>query len=190
MDEQADDGYYEQHQLQAPFCSNAWTYRQACGKTCKHTGLDSSEKNGWNTSDKVLLVILSAFAMTMVGLILRKRQKMSNKDALLEQAAMSAAGLQQPHVIGVCILVILVIAVFALLGLKNVTWAFLLVINTLLFGYLMKLTVDSGIATGEAVIGPDGQIIRTDSDDSSVDESTRESTMPRFGNIFTLPVIT
>ena len=46
----------------------------------------------------------------MLGLIVRKRQKMSNKDSLLEQAAMSAAGLQQPHVIGILVLIVIVVA--------------------------------------------------------------------------------
>jgi hypothetical protein len=88
----------------------------------------------------------------------------------LEQAAMSAAGLQQAHVIGIFVLIVIVITVFALLQLKNITWALLLLMNTALFGYLMKLTVDSGVSAGETVIGPDGTIIRqADSDDSSVE---------------------
>jgi hypothetical protein len=120
------------------------------------------------------VTILNLFAVVMLGLIVRKRQKMSNKETLLEQAAMSAAGLQPPHVIGIFILVVLVVAVFALLGLKDITWALLLLINTALFGYLMKLTVESSVATGETVIGPDGTILRQDSDDSSMEES-RES---------------
>mmetsp|Transcript_15548 Transcript_15548/g.35676 ORF Transcript_15548/g.35676 Transcript_15548/m.35676 type:complete len:123 (+) Transcript_15548:944-1312(+) len=104
----------------------------------------------------------------MLVAILQKRRHMSNKDALLEQAAMSAAGLQQAHVIGIFILFVLVVTVFALLGLKNITWALLLIINTVLFGYLMKLTIDSGVSTGETVIGPDGTVLRQDSDDSSM----------------------
>jgi hypothetical protein len=44
---------------------------------------------------------------------------MSNR-TLLEQAAMSAAS-WQPHLVGVFILVVLVIA-SAVLGLKNITW--------------------------------------------------------------------
>jgi hypothetical protein len=111
----------------------------------------------------------------MLIAILRKRQKMSNKDALLEQAAMSAAGLQQAHVIGIFVLIVIVITVFALLQLKNITWALLLIMNTVLFGYLMKLTVDSGVTAGETVIGPDGTVIRhADSDDSSVESSVRQ----------------
>ena len=189
MDEQADDQYYEVHQTQAPFCATAWNYRQACGRKCQHTGLES-ETDGWNTSDKVLLTILTLFALIMVGLIVRKRQSMSNKDALLEQAAMSAAGLQQPHVIGVSLLVVLVVAVFALLGLKNITWALLLLINTALFAYLMKLTVDSGVSTGETIIGPDGTIIRNDSDDSSTMESPTASNYRGITGMFTLPTLT
>ena len=113
---------------------------------------------------------------------------MSNKDALLEQAAMSAAGLQQAHVVGIVILVVLVIAVFALLGLKNITWALLLIMNTALFGYLLKLTVDSGVSTGETIIGPDGTIIRrTDSDESSTASSHGNN--PNNGT-YTLPTLT
>jgi hypothetical protein len=124
----------------------------------------------------------------MLGLIIRKRQKMSNKDALLEQAAMSAAGLQQPHVIGIFVLVVIVVLVFALLGLKNVTWALLLLVNTALFGYLMKLTVDSGVSTGEAVIGPDGTILRRDSDDSSVESASKQGSQRNAGT-YVLPTI-
>jgi len=183
-DDQVDDMYYENRQTQAPLCSTAWTYKETCNRKCQRTGLERNDKEGWNTSDKILLAILSAFGLIMLVTILRKRQKMSNKDALLEQAAMSAAGLQQAHVIGIFILVVLVVAVFALLGLKNITWALLLVINTVLFGYLMKLTVDSGVSAGETVIGPDGSIIRrNDSDDSSV-ASTADN---RNVGTYTLP---
>lgn len=105
----------------------------------------------------------------MLALIVNKRQTMSNKDTLLEKAALNAAGLQQPHVIGIFALVVVVIVVFILLGLKNITWALLLLINTALFGYLMKLTVTTSVGQ-EPIIGPDGEIIRpSDSDDSSVD---------------------
>ena len=167
-DDKIDDQFYENRQIEAPLCSTAWNYKETCNRKCQRTGLEPREKEGWNTSDKILLAVLSIFGLVMLVTILRKRQKMSNKDALLEQAAMSAAGLQQVHVIGIFILVVLVVAVFALLGLKNITWALLLIINTVLFGYLMKLTVDSGVSA-ETVIGPDGTIIkRSDSDDSSV----------------------
>jgi hypothetical protein len=107
--------------------------------------------------------------------IIRKRSKMSNKDALLEQAAMSAAGLQASHVIGMFVLAILVITVFALLGLKNITWALLLMMNTCLFGYLMKLTVDSSVGA-ESAITADGTAIprHEDSDEDSTDVSDDE----------------
>ena len=100
----------------------------------------------------------------MLLAIIKKRQKMSNKDALLEQAAISAAGLQQSHILGIFALLILVITMFALLGLKRITWSLLLMLNIFLFGYLMKLTVDGSVK--ETVIGPDGKIVeKEDSDD-------------------------
>ena len=78
----------------------------------------------------------------MLLAIINKRQKMSNKEVLLEQAAISAAGLQQSHILGIFALLILIITMFALLGLKKITWALLLMLNIVLFAYLMKLTVD------------------------------------------------
>ncbi|KAL3922569.1 MAG: hypothetical protein SGILL_002134 [Bacillariaceae sp.] len=169
-DDEIDDMFYENRQTNAPLCSTAWNYKQTCNRKCQRTGLEPREKDGWSTPDKILLAILAIFGAGMLGAILRKRQNMSNKDALLEQAAMSAAGLQQVHVIGIFVMIVIVITVFALLQLKNITWALLLIMNTALFGYLMKLTVDSGVSAGETVIGPDGTIIRpADSDDSSVE---------------------
>jgi hypothetical protein len=122
----------------------------------------------------------------MLIAIVQKRRSMSNKDALLEQAAMSAAGLQQAHIIGIFLLVVIIITVFALLDLKNLTWALLLIVNTVLFGYLMKLTIDSGVSTGETIIGPDGTIVRrVDSEDSSVDESSTPT-----GGSYMVPTLT
>ena len=101
--------------------------------------------------------------------IISKRQKMSHKDALLEQAAISAAGLQQSHILGSFLLLILIITVFALLGLKKITWALLLMLNIVLFAYLMKLTVDGSVK--ETVIGPDGKIVPdVDSDEEEEDD--------------------
>jgi hypothetical protein len=160
-----DDMFYENRKKVAPLCQTAWTNKEVCGRKCQRLG---AEKNnigeGWTPSDKVLLAILSAFGLILLGLIINKRIKMSNKDTLLEQAALSTAGLQQPHVIGIFILVVLIIAVFALLGLKNITWGLFLIVNTALFAYLMKLTVRSN----EPIVGPNGEIMRQDSDDSSL----------------------
>lgn len=185
-DDEIDDMFYENRKTNAPLCSTAWNYKQECNRKCLRTGLES--RDGWNTPDKVLLAILAVFGFGMLVAILTKRQKMSNKDALLEQAAMTAAGLQQAHVIGIFFMIIIVILVFALLQLKNITWALLLIMNTTLFGYLMKLTVDSGVSAGETVIGPDGTIIRlAESDESSVD-SIDNSTKNNAGT-YMLPTI-
>ena len=186
-DDQFDDAFFEQHQMQAPLCSTAWTYKQTCGSRCRKVGLQE-EKEGWNGPDKIMLGILVLFSAVMTGLILKKRQKMSSKDALLEQAAMNAAGLQTTHVIGMFLLITLVIAVFAALGLKEVTWSLLLGMNLGLFAYLMKLTYDS-MAQSDTLIGPDGEIFRRDSDDSSVEEESGEASSKPNGT-YQLPTIT
>jgi cobalamin biosynthesis protein CobD/CbiB len=104
----------------------------------------------------------------MLLTIIKKRQKMSNKDTLLEQAAISAAGLQQTHILGIFALLILIIVMFALLGLKKITWALLLLLNIVLFAYLMKLTVDGSMK--ETIIGPDGKIIENDDSEDEEDD--------------------
>ena len=113
----------------------------------------------------------------MLLAIIKKRQKMSNKDALLEQAAISAAGLQQSHILGIFALLILIITMFALLKLKKITWALLLILNVFLFSYLMKLTVDGSVK--ETVIGPDGKIVeKEDSDDEDDDDDDENPVSP------------
>jgi len=117
-DDDVDDRYFENKKKNAPLCSQVWMKKEICDKKCQRMGLEPKENQGWNNSDKVLLVVLSIFGAGMLISILKKRNKMSNKDALLEQAAMSAAGLQQSHVMCIFLLVILVICVFPSLVLK------------------------------------------------------------------------
>jgi hypothetical protein len=181
---EVDDGFYYARKTNSPICSVPWANRVTCDSKCQHIGMEKKQRVGFNSSDDVLLAILVTFGLIMVGLIIRKRNQMTNKDTLLEQAALSASGLQQPHVLGLFLLVVLVIAVFALLGLKNVTWTLLLIVDTVLFGYLMKLTIASSMKTPETVIGPDGTIFRTDSDDSSV-----ASNGPQTAGTYSLPLI-
>ncbi len=107
----------------------------------------------------------------MLAVILKKRSKMAKKDTLLEEAAMSAAGIQQTHVIGTFVLVLMVIILFGLMGLKTITWTFLLLLNLVLFSYLMKLTIDSGL---NAPVGPDGEPIGDDSSDEEDDDDDYE----------------
>merc|ERR1712154_371803 len=102
---------------------------------------------------------------------------MSNKEALLEQAAMTAVGLQQTHIIFIFILTIVVIIIFASLCMKDITWTMLLAMNIVLFAYLLKLTVDSG---NSCIMNPDGTIQRVDSDESSYTSATSKSVPNKF----------
>mmetsp|Transcript_40621 Transcript_40621/g.85016 ORF Transcript_40621/g.85016 Transcript_40621/m.85016 type:complete len:375 (+) Transcript_40621:269-1393(+) len=175
-DDEIDDQYYVNKQTNAPLCSAMWMYKEECNVKCQLTGKASTDTDGWNKADKVLLSILSLFGFGMLLAIIKKRQKMSNKDALLEQAAISAAGLQQSHILGIFALLILVITMFALLKLKKITWALLLILNIFLFSYLMKLTVDGSVK--ETVIGPDGKIVEKEDSDDEDDDDDEDPTTP------------
>ena len=112
----------------------------------------------------------------MLLAIISKRQKMSNKEVLLEQAAISAAGLQQSHILGIFALLILIVTMFALLGLKKITWALILMLNIVLFAYLMKLTVDGSVK--ETIIGADGKIVEAEDSESEDEEDEVEMPAP------------
>mmetsp|Transcript_8012 Transcript_8012/g.18295 ORF Transcript_8012/g.18295 Transcript_8012/m.18295 type:complete len:386 (+) Transcript_8012:153-1310(+) len=164
-DDQIDDQYYQNKQTNAPLCGAMWDYRQECsGKCLMLAKATSSDKEGWNKADKILLSILGLFGFGMFLAIMKKRQSMSKKNELLEQAAISAAGLSPTHILGMFALLLLVITMFALLNLKKITWTLLLFIIVALFSYLMKLTIDGSVK--ETIIGPDGKIVESeDSDD-------------------------
>ncbi len=109
----------------------------------------------------------------MIAIIMKKRTKMSKKDALLEEAAMSAAGIEQTHVVGAFAITLFLVMISGLAGWKGLTWTLLLVVNLVLFAYLMKLTIDSGL---NVPLGPDGQPIGGDesSDDEDDDDDDDE----------------
>lgn len=98
----------------------------------------------------------------MLALIMRKRKAMAPKEALIEEAALNSVGMQQTHVLGIVGVLFFVTVLFGLAGVKSITWFLLLTTNIVLFAYLMKLTVTSGI-------GPDGMPL--EDEDSSDDES-------------------
>ena len=159
-----DDDQYNNYQQQtddddatAPMCSTLWAYRAQCDQDCQKVGHIGFEfYNGWNTADKVLLTVLGLFGFGVLLGIIRKRRTMSNKERLMEEAGLSSAGLKLGHVIGIVFCMVVIIAVFGLLGIKSITWCLLLVLDTALFLYLMKLTVDSGLGLrfGKTSVAP------------------------------------
>lgn len=176
-DDNIDDQYYEKRQRYPPLCSQVWKKKSECDKTCQKTGLEPTVREGWNKSDKVLLGILTLFGVGMLAGIIRQRRSMSNKESLLEQAAMTSVGLNQTHIIFIFVLTIVVIIIFASLCLKDITWTMLLSMNVILFAYLLKLTVDSG---NSCIMNADGTIRRIDSDESSYTSATSKRSQNKF----------
>jgi len=150
-----DDDQYNNYQQQeenddddanAPMCSTLWESRAQCDQECQRVGHIGFEiYTGWTTADKVLLTVLGLFGFGVLLGIIRKRRTMSNKERLMEEAGLSSAGLKLGHVVGIVFCMVIIIGVFGLLGIKSITWFLLLVLDTALFFYLMKLTVDSGL---------------------------------------------
>ena len=107
----------------------------------------------------------------MMAVITKKRGKMSRKDALLEEAALGSVGIQQSHVVGIFALTFFFIFCCGLAGWKGLTWTLLLSVSLVLFGYLMKLTIDAGM---NVPLGPDGEPLDNDSSDDEDDDEEED----------------
>jgi len=107
----------------------------------------------------------------MSAVIMNKRGNMTPKDALLEEAALGSVGMQQTHVVGALACTFFFILLCGLAGFKGITWFFILSVNLLLFGYLMKLTIDAGM---NVPVGPDGLPLDNESSDEEDDDDDEE----------------
>jgi hypothetical protein len=116
---------------------------KVCKDQCRLISQDAVPKEDWSTSDKFILGFLSLFGIILVIGIIMQRQLMSKKDSLMEEAAMAVAGIQKVHIVGLTILFVIIIMIFGLLRMKAVTWTMLLLINLVLFLYLVKLLIPS-----------------------------------------------
>jgi hypothetical protein len=59
-EDDTDDQYFENRMTNAPLCSTIWSSKDKCNGKCKRLGSDGTET--WNTSDRVLLTVLSIFS--------------------------------------------------------------------------------------------------------------------------------
>lgn len=142
-DNSIDDQFYNKHKVESPLCYGLSLAGQVCKDQCRIVSQEATPKEDWSTSDKFILGFLSLFGIILVVGIVMQRQLMSKKDALMEEAAMSVAGIQKVHVIGLTVLFVIIIMIFGLLRMKAVTWTMLLLFNLVLFLYLVKLLIPS-----------------------------------------------
>lgn len=152
-DDEVDDQYYENKQINAPLCSQVWARKQECGRACKKLAKEYEDSPHWSKSDLILLGVLGAFAaLMMFGSIQKRRQIRASEDSLLA-SEVSIKPTEPPRYSETQLLIafavsVLLVAIFAALVVKGVTWALLLVLNLVLFGYLLKLVIDSGTTCG------------------------------------------
>lgn len=130
---------------ESPLCEALWDEKYKCNRDCQKIGHTMARLHAWSTADRVLLLVLTLFGVSMLVGIVNKRRGMTHKETLLEEAAINAAGLEQSHIIGVFLAGIFVVIIFGMLRLKHITWFLIILLDGSLFAYLMKLTVSSGM---------------------------------------------
>jgi len=170
-DDEVDDQYYENKLINAPLCSQIWARKEDCDKSCQKLSKEYEDSQHWTKSDAILLSVLGAFAALMMVVIMQKRRQMRAQDDSLLASEVPMKSTEEPMIsdkhlliaFGVCVLLIVI---FSLAVLKGLTWALLLGLNLALFGFLLKMVMDSGTACGY-------------NDDDSDDEEEEELQEPQ-----------
>eukprot|EP00568_Trieres_chinensis_P006260 CAMPEP_0183309612 /NCGR_PEP_ID=MMETSP0160_2-20130417/25444_1 /TAXON_ID=2839 ORGANISM="Odontella Sinensis, Strain Grunow 1884" /NCGR_SAMPLE_ID=MMETSP0160_2 /ASSEMBLY_ACC=CAM_ASM_000250 /LENGTH=423 /DNA_ID=CAMNT_0025473667 /DNA_START=132 /DNA_END=1403 /DNA_ORIENTATION=- len=184
-DDEVDDQYYENKQMYAPLCSQVWAKKETCNKKCQKLGKNKEETPSWNKSDKILLALLGAFAAAMMVSVIHKRRSMQEFNNSLLASEMhepikpvAGSSISEPQLLGGFGVVCALIFIFAFFVVKAMTWTLLLVLNLALFGYLLKLVMDSSTSCG----GFDDDSDDEDENDvlSPKSNATGATTLPDF----------
>jgi len=147
-------GYGDMSQHESMLCSSADHYKDTCNRSCRRAankaGSSSSSKgwgggggswdgDGFSPIGKFFLWVLSLSAIFFLLAGLAQRKKMSKQDALIEEAAIKASGVDKKYIPRIFVGLILFIIILILFRRKVLTWFFLIGINIGLLAYWMHL---------------------------------------------------
>lgn len=146
-------GYGDISRHESMLCSSADHYKDTCNRSCRRAAnkTGSSSSSGWGGGGgswdgegfspigKFFLWVLSLSAIFFLLAGLAQRKKMSKQDALIEEAAIKASGVDKKYIPRIFVGLILFIIILILFRKKVLTWFFLIGINIGLLAYWMHL---------------------------------------------------
>ena len=111
-----------------------------CGDDCQAMGM-STGNSTWEAREIVFLALeLCAFFALSMG-IFQKRQSMSSKELLIEQATAAHFDMKRIHLVGGCLGTLIIVVCFAAAKLVSATLGFMLALDLGALFYLLKLTL-------------------------------------------------
>lgn len=121
-------------------CQRIYKYGMSCGDDCKQ--LDTFHENEWSTSDIFLVVVMSIFMAAMMLLVFAKRVKAYEKASVYgDEVETNYPGLPPLAMLLIFVVLMAVIITMARHKLVNETLVFSVITCTLLFIYMLKLTL-------------------------------------------------
>ncbi len=121
-------------------CQRIFKYGIACGEDCEQ--IDTFHVNEWSTSDVFLVVVMCIFMAGMMLLVFAKRVKAYEKASIYgDEVEPNYPGLPPLVMVLIFITLMAVIITMARLKLVNETLVFSVITCTLLFIYMLKLTL-------------------------------------------------
>jgi len=122
------------------FCNKIWDESAACDEDCKLLGTIKTNTT-WDTKEIVILAFELAVFCALVLSIFQKRNAMSSKDRLIEQATAAHFGMKKLHVVGVLVGAVIIVTAFAAAKLVTATLVFMLFCDVVALGYLTKIAL-------------------------------------------------
>jgi len=121
-------------------CQRIFKYGIACGEDCEQ--IETFHVNEWSTSDVFLVVVMCIFMAGMMLLVFAKRVKAYEKASIYgDEVEPNYPGLPPLVMVLIFITLMAVIITMARLKLVNETLVFSVATCTLLFIYMLKLTL-------------------------------------------------
>uniref|UniRef100_A0A6U3RF17 Uncharacterized protein n=1 Tax=Ditylum brightwellii TaxID=49249 RepID=A0A6U3RF17_9STRA len=150
---QVDDNFNEFHAYDSPLCSVANAYKSTCNGRCKRLSSSFDVSDGrrqFSIFGKVMLFVFGMIGIFSLLAVRGQRMKMSQEQALVEEAVVRKAGLEMKNIGLIIIVVVILIALSIFLRFITLTWALLISMDVLLIGYWLFLHFRS---TGKSDMG-------------------------------------
>jgi hypothetical protein len=187
-DDQIDDAYWKNHKNQAPLCHTVYEAKETCKGSCLKNAR-VYHHDSWSGPEKFVLSFLFSFLGASVFCILKIRY-LKTKDELLSNAETDEELNQEvstdPNfkwgLIGTVAFVGVIAFICVVAKFKAAAWILLFVTSAGLFGYLMKLTLETGYK-------PCGDNAQYD-DDSDDEDDDEDSPVDKAGGAYTAPETT
>lgn len=171
---EVDDQFEYNSEYFSPLCTAAWYYKQVCDSSCmKAAKIATGEKNlrSFTLFQMFQLFVLSGIGVYFFLQVFRERRKMSEEDAMYEEASVASVGIKKDNFPKIFLGYIVFIFFLIIFKVKRLTFIILIITDVVLIMYFSRLQYRS---EGKVELG--GYHIYGDREDDDDDRSGTEMT--------------